>query len=156
MTRRHLLACVALVAVLTAGCGVRPSGVITGGPAPTEQVRGTALYFLAGSALTPVFRPARQHLSPMQILVLLQDGPNGEERAANLTSDVPTGLDPVTVTTDADGTVDVVVSAGITTLSTAALDQIACTVRDALATTAPIAITSGATTRGPRTCPLAG
>ena len=37
MTRRHLLAWVVLIAVLSAGCGVRPSGVITGGPAPTGR-----------------------------------------------------------------------------------------------------------------------
>ena len=38
MTRRHLLAWVALIAVLTAGCGVQPSGVITGRPAPTANL----------------------------------------------------------------------------------------------------------------------
>jgi hypothetical protein len=156
MTRRHLLACVALIAVLGAGCGVRPSGVITGGPAPTEQVRGVALYFLADSTLTPVLRSARQGLSPTQTLVLLAHGPDGDERAANLTSEVPAGLDPVTVTTDGSGSVDVVVSADVTTLSTKAVDQIVCTVRDAMPTAAPITITSGAATRGPWTCPLTG
>lgn len=167
MTRRHLLAWVVLIAVLTAGCGVRPTGVITGGPAPTGPVdrpgapaplgpaRDTALYFLANSSLTPVYRPTRQPLSPTQTLALLQDGPNGDERAANLTSEVPTGLNPVTVTTDPSG-VDVVVSADVTTLSTTAVDQIVCTVRDALSTTAPITLTSDAATRGPQICPLTG
>ncbi|HKN96350.1 MAG TPA: hypothetical protein VJX10_04480 [Pseudonocardiaceae bacterium] len=145
-----------LIAVLTAGCGVRPSGVITGGPAPTEQVGGVALYFLDNSSLTPVFRPTRQRLSPQQALVLLQHGPNGDERAANLTSQVPTGLDPVTVTIDASGNVDVVVSADVTTLSTTAVDQIVCTVHAALPTAAPITLTSHAKTRGPRTCPATG
>jgi hypothetical protein len=163
MTRRHLLAWVVLLAVLGTGCGVRPSGVITGGPAPTHAVvdgspplRGAALYFLSGSTLMQVLRPTRQRLSPTQTLALLQDGPDGEERAADLTSEVPTGLDPVTVTTDGSGHVEVVVSADVTTLSTTAVDQIVCTVRDALPTTAPIAVTSGAATRGPRICPLAG
>ena len=50
MTRRHLLVGTALVVLLTAGCGVRPSGVITGGPAPTDQARGVTLYFLDGRA----------------------------------------------------------------------------------------------------------
>jgi hypothetical protein len=156
MRRRRLLACVALIVVLTAGCGVRPSGVITGGPAPTEQVRGIRLYFLANSSLTPVIRPMRQPLWPTQILALLQQGPSGDERAANVTSEVPLGLDPVAVTTDASGNVDVVVSADVTTLSSTAVDQIVCTVRDALSTTAPITLTSGAATRGPQTCPLTG
>ena len=156
MTRRHLLACVVLIAIFAAGCGVRPSGVIRGGSAPTGQAEGATLYFLANSSLTPVLRPTRQPLWPTQTLELLQTGPNSDERAANLTSEVPTGLDPVTVTTDPSGTVDVVLSADVTTLSTAAVDQIVCTVRDALGTTAPITLTSDAATRGPQLCPLTG
>jgi hypothetical protein len=158
MTRRHLLALVVLIAVLNAGCGVRPSGVIPGGPAPAGLAEGVALYFLANSSLTLVLRPTRQRqpLSPTQTLALLQDGPNDDERAANLTSEVPAGLNPVTVTTNASGDADVVVSADVTTLSTTAVDQIVCTVRDALSTTAPITLTSDAATRGPRLCPLTG
>jgi sporulation and spore germination protein len=142
--------------VLIAGCGVRPSGVIRGGPAPTAPAEGANLYFLHDSALRLVRRPTRQHLSPTQTLALLQDGPGRDERAENLTSEVPTGLDPVTVTIDASGNIDVVVSADVTTLSTVAVDQIVCTVRDALSTTAPITLTSDAATRGPRICPLTG
>lgn len=145
-----------LIAVLIAGCGVRPSGVITGGPAPTVAARGVTLYFVADSALTPVLRPARQPLWATQTLTLLEHGPDGGEKAANLTSEVPTGLDPVTVTTDASGNVDVVVSADVRTLSTMAVDQIVCTVRDALSTTAPITLSSDAASRGPRLCPLTG
>jgi Sporulation and spore germination len=156
MTRRHLLAWVVLLAVLAAGCGVRPSGVIRGGPAPTGQARGVALYFLADSSLTLVLRPARQPLWATQILELLEQGPTRDERAANLTSEVPTGLGPVDVTTDPSGNVDVVVTADVTTLSAAAVDQIVCTVRDALSTTAPVTLTSGAATRGPQICPFAG
>jgi hypothetical protein len=154
MTRRLLLACVVLIAVLASGCGVRPSGVITGGPAPTGAVEGATLYFIADSSLRIVRRPTPQRLSPTQTLALLQDGPDRDERAANLTSEVPAGLDPVTVTTDASGNVDVVVSADVTALSTAAVDQIVCTVRDTLSTTAPITLTSEAANRGPRICPL--
>jgi hypothetical protein len=156
MTRRRLLALVVLLAVFGAGCGVRPSGVITGGPAPTGPVTGTVLYFLAGSALTPVLRSSRQPLWPTQILALLQDGPSDDERAAHLTSEVPSGLDPVKVTTDAAGDVDVVVSVDVRTLSTTAVDQIVCTVRDAMSTTAPVTLTGDAATRGPLTCPFTG
>lgn len=165
MTGRHLLAWAVLIAVLTAGCGVRPSGVITGDPAPVKQVGDSPgppptwsaiLYFATGPGLTRVLRPTRQPLSPVQVLALLQDGPDGDERATGLTSEVPVGLDPATVTTGASGVVDVVVSVDVTTLSTTAVDQIACTVRDALPTAAPVTVTSGAATLGPRTCPLPG
>ena len=65
---------------------------------------------------------------PTQTLTLLGAGPDAAELAANLTSEVPAGLGPVTVT-DAPGTVEVVVSVDVTTLSAAAVDQIVCTVR---------------------------
>ncbi|HEY0636336.1 MAG TPA: hypothetical protein VGD67_01700 [Pseudonocardiaceae bacterium] len=156
MTGRHLLAWVALFAVLGAGCGVRPSGVIRGVPAPSGPAEGATLYFLAGSSLTPVRRPTRQPLWPTQTLALLQQGPTPDERAADLTSEVPAGLGAVTVTTDPSGTVTVVVTADVTTLTTAAVDQITCTLRDALSTSAPITLTGGAATRGPLLCPLTG
>ena len=167
MTRRLLLTLVVLIAVT--GCGVRPSGVITGGPAPTGRAiggfdvpllpgrpEGAVLYFLDGPAPTPVFRPARRHLSPTQTLALLQSGLDADERAANLRSEVPAGLDPVSVTIAAAGDVDVVVSADVSALSAAAVDQIVCTVGEALSTTAPVTLTSAAATRGPRACPATG
>jgi hypothetical protein len=154
MTRRRPLAWIALIAVLSAGCGVRPSGVITGGPAPTGQAEGAILYFLANSSLIRMRRETPQHLPPTQILTMLQAGPSSDELAANLRSEVPTGLGPLTVTTDAAGNVDVAVTTDVRTLSTPAVDQIVCTVRDALSTNAPITLTSNAATRGPRTCPL--
>jgi len=161
MTRRLLLAWVVLIAVLCAGCGVRPSGVITGGPAPTAQLPAPAdpakdvtLYFVAGSLLAPVVRPTRQRLRPTQVLALLQLGPSSEERAANLTSQVPGGLRADTVTVDASGNVHVVVKADVTKLSATAVDQIVCTVRDALPATGPVTLVSGTTTRGPRSCPI--
>lgn len=163
MRGRHLPVWVALVAVLGAGCGIRPSGVITGGPAPTNAAVdgppptwGASLYFVAGAALTPVLRPTRQNLSPTRTLALLQDGPDGDERAADLTSEVPAGLGPVSVTTGASGAVDVVVAVDVTTLSATAVDQIVCTVRDALPVAAPVTLTGGAATRGPQTCPVPG
>ena len=115
------------------------------------------LYFLADSALTPVLRPTRQPpVAHAGYWRCSRTDPTAAERAAKLTSEVPAGLDPVAVTTDASGNVDVVVSADVTTLSATAVDQIVCTVRDALSTTAPITLTSEAATRGPRTCPLTG
>lgn len=159
MRRRHLLAwfalTTALITVLSAGCGVRPSGVIPGRPAPTVSVDGVTLYFLANSSLTPVLRPTRRPLWLTQVLELLQEGPNHDERAWNLRTEVPTELDPVSVT-EASGKVTVVLSADVTALSTRAVDQIVCTVRDALSTAAPVILTSDAATRGPRSCPLTG
>lgn len=145
-----------LVATLTAGCGVRPSGVIPGGPAPVGHASGVVLYFLSGSSLTPVFRPIRQPISPTKTLAFLQEGPDDAERAANLTSEVPSGLDPVDVTTHVSGDVEIVVSFDVRSLSAAAVDQVVCTVRDTLTTTASITLSSDGATRGPRSCPFPG
>jgi hypothetical protein len=155
-TRRHLLVWAVLVAVLTAGCGVRPSGVITGGPAPTRPARGTVLYFLADSSVAPVLRPTPEPLPAAEALALLRDGPTDDERAVDLTSEVPTGLAPVAVTADPSGGVEVAVAVDVTTLSAAAVDQIVCTVGDALPGTGSITLTGGGATRGPGTCPLTG
>jgi hypothetical protein len=143
-----------LTAVLAAGCGVRPSAVITGGPAPTRPVRGAVLYLVADAALAPVLRPAPRDPSPAEVLALLGGGPTGDERAVGLTSEVPAALAPVTVAAGATGGVDVVVSVDVATLSDPAVDQIVCTVGDALTTTGPITLTGAGTTRGPRTCPF--
>ena len=155
MTRRHVLLWIVLM--LVAGCGVRPSGVITGGPAPTAPAEGVSLYFITNStSLVRVRRPTPQHLSPTQTLLLLQAGPSGDDGFSNLTTEVPTGLGPVSVTIDASGKADIGVTADVTTLSSTAVDQIVCTVGEALSSTAPITVTSGAATRGPRICPLTG
>jgi hypothetical protein len=48
------------------------------------------------------------------------------------------------------------VSLDVTTLSPAAVDQVVCTVRDALPDATSVTLTSATASRGPRTCPLAG
>jgi hypothetical protein len=156
MSRRPLLASVLLLAILAPACGVRPSAVITGNPAPAAPTEGATLYFLTNSSLMRVRRPTPQHLSPTQTLALLQAGPDPEEQAVNLTSEVPTTLNPTTVTIDASGKIDIAVSTDVKTLSPTAIDQIVCTLSDTLTTTAPITLTSNTTTRGPQTCPLTG
>lgn len=154
MRRRRLLAVATLVVVLTAGCGVRPSGVIPGGPAPVGRAEGVVLYFLSGSSLMPAFRPIRQPLSPAKVLGFLQEGPDASERAANLTTEVPSGLDPVDVTTHVSGAVEVIVSVDVGSLSAAAVDQVVCTVAETMSAPAPITLSSDGATRGPLSCPF--
>jgi hypothetical protein len=162
---RRLLGSVMLLAVCGADCGVRPSGVITGGPAPTGGVMvrvpgpvadDTVLFLVRDAELEPVARRTRGPLAPTRALVLLQGGPNRDERARNLTSEVSPGLDPATVTIDVSGATEVAVSADVAELSATAVDQIVCTVAAALSTDAPVTVTGGTASRGPRTCSLAG
>ncbi|MEU6431617.1 GerMN domain-containing protein [Microbispora sp. NPDC046973] len=147
---------VALVAV--AGCGVRPSGVITGGDPPSGAVaRSTAitLYLVKNGRLSAVTRRfGGRPLFPADTLTLLAAGPTAEEQADGLTSDVPPTAGPFSVTAGPAGHVVVTLSAAAGDLSALAVEQIVCT---AAATTpqSPVQVTVvGAGQRvGPRNCP---
>ncbi|MEK8104956.1 HAMP domain-containing sensor histidine kinase [Micromonospora sp. M12] len=77
---------------------VRPSAVIVGRPPISGPAQGVWLYLLAPDELVLVLRPAATDPSPADALSLLAAGPQANERGQGLTSDVPAGLDPVTVT----------------------------------------------------------
>jgi hypothetical protein len=118
------------VTVTVAGCGVRPSGVITGGAPPSGAAASAAtitLYLVKGGRLSAVTRPAGPPLSPAGTLALLAAGPTTRERAQGLTSDVPTGAVPVSVTAGAAGDLVVTLSTPAAGLSALAVEQIVCT-----------------------------
>jgi hypothetical protein len=156
-----LLAGGVLLALLLAGCGVRPSGVVTGRTAPDGPVWGVGLYLVWHGKLAPVVRPTNQHLSPEQVLGLLAAGPDGYERAQGLASEVPADLvptAPLAPKADQIG-LTVTMSGAVTTLSATAADQIVCTATSAAAipglgrTPTPITISGPDGSRPPQTCP---
>jgi hypothetical protein len=125
---RGLRVVLAATAVLIAGCGVRPSEVIRGVPAPSGPAEGTALYLLSAGELTPVLRPTGQPLSPVETLTLLAAGPRPEERAQGLGSDVPANMDAIAVTSGSSENEILVTLAGdVSGLPGTALEQITCT-----------------------------
>ncbi|SNT11716.1 hypothetical protein SAMN05421812_103238 [Asanoa hainanensis] len=147
---RLLLAVGALLALVLAGCGVRPSDVITGGPAPASTVEGVRFYLLSDDQPTVVLRG----LKPMKLddlLSLLADGPTEAERAAGLTSEVPPGIAPVKVGTAGDGVL-VSLSTDVRGLSVLAVVQIVCTIQG-VAGAAPVTLVNGEQRRGPLSCP---
>ena len=81
-TGRALLAGGLLLTLLAAGCGVRPSAVITGRPPVSGPARGTGLYLLAQGELVLVLRPVNTDPSPAAALPLLAAGPAGERTRA--------------------------------------------------------------------------
>lgn len=127
-------------ALLVAGCGVRPGGVIIGGPAPTAST-ATVLYLVSDGRVTRVLRPG-EAAGP---LALLAAGPTAAERDRGLDTEVPPGLK---FGGSAEG---VTVSVDVTTLSPNAFDQIVCTASPLFA---PITLVGGGQSRGPRTCPV--
>jgi hypothetical protein len=155
LARRVLAAgLVSLVAV--AGCGVRPSGVITGGDPPSGAVVRTTtitLYLVKNGRLSAVTRPG-DLLSQADTLALLAAGPTAREQAHGLTTDVPPEAGPFSVTAKPAGHLVVTLSTPASELSTLAVEQIACTAA-ATAPESPAQVTVvGAGQRvGPRNCP---
>jgi len=147
---------VALLLVSTvAGCGVRPSAVIAGAPAPTGPANAAVLYFLSGGQPVRVLRPLAEELPPASPVDLLAAGPDESERERAYTTEVPSGT-AVLDQTPAPNGVTVTLSVGVAGLSSKAVDQIVCTARDSFGGSAQITLRGGGTTRGPLSCPLPG
>ncbi|MFF0176915.1 hypothetical protein ACWD6L_15845 [Micromonospora profundi] len=167
MSRRApLIAGGLLFALLATGCGVRPTDVINGRPAVSGPAEGTGIYLLSQGQVVLAIRSMKPpspplSLSPAETLALLAQGPTESERSAGITSDVPTDLVPANVGPTADGNgVTVTVASAVKPLSPLAVDQIACTVADALARSAqgrsfaPVTLAGPDGTRPARTCPV--
>ncbi|MGC4768982.1 hypothetical protein ACLQ25_08350 [Micromonospora sp. DT44] len=155
---RALLAVALLVGLLTAGCGVRPSDVITGRSAVSGPSAGGGIYLIANGELALVVRPAKiVPESPLDTLVLLAAGPTEAERSAGFTSEVPADAAPVSMTpsTDEPG-ITVRIKGAVLPLSTLAANQIICTVALAgqQASSAPVTLVGSDGTRPPWSCPI--
>lgn len=133
-----------VTALLVTGCGVRPGGVIVGGPAPTVAP-AVVLYLVSEGRVTPVPRPGET----ADALTLLAAGPTAVERERGLTTEVPAGIVFGRIVFDGH-LADVTVSVDVTTLSPTAFDQIVCT---ASSGSTPVTVAGGGQSRGPRTCP---
>lgn len=133
-----------LLAVLLAcvGCGVQPSGVIPGDPAPTGPVNGVTLYFVRNGAVVPTLRATDTALTPTEAMnLLLTGGVDDQEAAIGLRTDLPPGVGPATLTTDATGaTLTIAVDPG--PLPPAAKNQLVCTAQSVLAQESPAAALS--------------
>ncbi|WP_433534019.1 hypothetical protein ACQPZK_17675 [Micromonospora sp. CA-249363] len=156
--RGAVLAVGLLVALLTAGCGVRPTDVITGRSAVSGPSAGEGLYLIADGELALVVRPAKNApASPLETLVLLATGPTEAERSAGFTSEVPADIAPVSMTPSADEPgITVRMKGAVLPLSTLAANQIICTV--ALSSQqisyAPVTLAGSDGARPPWSCPI--
>ncbi|TDD06286.1 hypothetical protein E1292_15470 [Nonomuraea deserti] len=159
LARRVLAAgLVSLVAV--AGCGVRPSDVISAGEPPSGAVALTTtitLYLVKDGRPNAVTRPwpERRPLFSEDTLALLAAGPTRREQARGLTTDVPPEAGPFSVTVKPGGHLVVTLSSSAGELSTLAVEQIVCTV----AATTPensvqVTVLGAGQSVGPRNCPV--
>ncbi len=143
-----------LLVSVVAGCGVRPSAVITGAPAPAGPANAAVLYFLSGGQPVRVLRPLADESPPVS-LDLLAAGPDESERERRYTTEVPSGTTVLDQTPAPNG-VTVTLSIDVAGLSARAVDQIVCTARDSLGGSAQITLRGGGSVRGPLSCPLPG
>ncbi|MFG3282012.1 hypothetical protein [Streptomyces sp. NPDC048111] len=140
------------------GCGIQSTDVIAvGGPASAQAMPpvdgSTVLYFTGPEGLMPVVRegPRRPPLP------LLFAGPDKNERAAGIRTELPAGIRPLR-TSATDALVTVTLDGDIAGLSPLAQQQIACTARQEV-TRSPrtrVMIVGGATSLGPVDCPGTG
>ncbi|HEY4020319.1 MAG TPA: hypothetical protein VGM75_16635 [Pseudonocardiaceae bacterium] len=120
-----------LLALACVGCGVRPSGVIGGNPAPTGPVNGVTLFLVQDGQLVPILRTTTTQLTPTEAVTVLAAGPSSAEKAQTLRTQVPTDIAPINVTTTPSGTtIDVAIDPN--SLSTVAVEQLVCTAVSAM------------------------
>lgn len=156
LARRTLAAgLVSLVAV--AGCGVRPSDAIGAGEPPSGAVAPgweITLYLVKDGRLSAVTRPSSRPLYRADTLALLAAGPTVMERSDGLTTDVPPGAAPFSVTTKPGGRLVVTPSIPVGELSRLAIKQIVCTTAaTVLESPAKITVTGVGQSIDPRDCP---
>lgn len=135
-----------LPAVLaSAGCGVRPSGVVeVGDPAIVKTVPdaahgGTAVYLKGPDGVLPVIRATGGKAAPGTAVMMLLGGPRQADRDAGLTSDLPNYYGGVGVNVD-DTTVKVTLQRPVRDFSATARQQLACTAAHATADSGAVAL----------------
>ncbi|WP_254404903.1 hypothetical protein [Streptomyces sp. AC627_RSS907] len=142
--RRTLPLLLATLLPLSA-CGIPATGVVEAGE-PATGVRGPGstlapsesapaavpvatalLYFVADGALVPVPRPVPGATGLAGTVLMLFEGPDGQERGQGLTTELPPAAVAPTVRTDGTA-VTVHLPERTESLSDTAVDQLACTV----------------------------
>ncbi|MFC4000470.1 hypothetical protein ACFS2C_21435 [Prauserella oleivorans] len=154
MSKHHARGTAAVLLLFAAGCGVQPTGVITGASPPSGAALESAaviVYLLRNGELAATPRDAEPR-SRADTLALLANGPTDEERARGLTSEVPGSAAPFSVSAGPAGTV-VTVSRSVDALSDTAIGQIVCT---AGGPGEYVTVRGDGRSRGPLSCPVTG
>ncbi|MEU7747846.1 hypothetical protein [Nonomuraea sp. NPDC049158] len=157
---RRLLAAGLVSLVAVAGCGVRPSEVISVGYPPSGAVAPPSkitLYLVKNGRLSAVTRPGPPK-SQANTLALLAAGPTASEQAHGLTTDVPPEVGPFSVTAApgrGPGDLMVTLSTPAGELSALAIEQIICTAA-AMAPERPgqVTVVGAGPGVGSRICPM--
>jgi hypothetical protein len=126
------------VLLLVSACGVKPTPVVSAGPAPTlrdpaSEGRGTdlILYFVLADRVTPVVRPSAGVVGIESALTMLMDGPSADERAGGYTTELPGWSGGITSTPGPPTTITVPFP--LRPITGAGINQLVCTAFAALA-----------------------
>ncbi|QKV96521.1 hypothetical protein HUT19_36505 [Streptomyces sp. NA02950] len=91
MTRLRTAAGALVLALATAGCGVRPTGVVDGGEPASGLTKDLRIYYVRGSGLQGVTRPDVSIEEASAVLKLLAEKPTRAEEERGLTNLVRLG-----------------------------------------------------------------
>jgi hypothetical protein len=129
---------VLVLLLLTGACGIKPTGVVPAGPAPTLRNPGTSgrgtdviLYFVIDGRVAPVTRPADSTPGVGTALSILLNGPSDTEAADGYVTMLPPESGPVSL--DPGPPVVVNLPFPLKQLAPIAINQLVCTAFAALA-----------------------
>ncbi len=126
------------VVLLLSACGVKPTGVVPAGPAPTLRNPGgpgrdaeVILYFVLDGRAAPVTRPIGTELDADGALSMLLDGPTEAERSDGYVTALPRRAGSIALVPGPPATITV--SFPLKTLGAVGVNQLVCTAFAALA-----------------------
>lgn len=126
------------VVLLVSACGVKPTGVVTAGPAPTLRNPGSPgrdaeviLYFVINGRPVPVTRPIGGAVGVEAALTMLLDGPTEAERSDGYVTALPRRAGSVTLEPGPPATITV--SFPLKPIAGVGVNQLVCTAFAALA-----------------------
>lgn len=131
-SRTGALALLLPAVLLPAACGVRPSGVVeVGDPALVQTVPdaahgGVAVYLKGPDGVLPVIRDTEGKATAGRAVMMLFDGPRDADRAAGLTSELPSYFGAMGMELDGT-TVRITVYRPVRDFSAVARQQLSCT-----------------------------
>jgi hypothetical protein len=127
-----------MMLLLIGACGVKPTGAVPAGPAPTLRNPGSAgsgtdviLYFVIDGRVAPVTRPTGTQVSVSTALSMLLSGPSYEESADGYTTMLRPGSGPVDLSPGPPAVISFAFP--LKQLTSVAINQLVCTAFAALA-----------------------
>ncbi len=144
-----------LLAMVVSACGVRPSVVIEGGPAPSapDVINADTLFLVNDGKLAMVQRSVTGPSGEVQALRQLAEGPTWLEREQGLTTELPVDVGPIELT-PGQGTMRISMNVDVNALSDMAVAQVVCTA--GLVAELTVTLAGGGHSRVADPCPFRG